>query len=174
MARNRVIGVNNTIPWHLPDDFAHFKRTTLNCPIIMGRKTFESIGRPLPSRRNMVVSRNPTFAAAGVEVFATLEAAIAAAFTNTATNAEMPEGARNTGVSKALNNAVFIIGGATLYEQALPMANKIYLTEVAADIAGDTTFPAIKASQWRECSRVHHPSDARHAYAFDFVELQRT
>lgn len=163
MAKNRVIGINNTMPWHLPDDFAHFKRLTLNHPIIMGRKTFESIGRPLPSRRNMVISRNVDFKATGVEIFSTLEAAISAA--------NIPEDALNTGTSKASIDTILIIGGATLYAQALPLAQRLYLTQVDAEINGDTWFPEIDLTQWRESSRAHHASDARHAYAFDFVEM---
>jgi dihydrofolate reductase len=174
MDKNRAIGINNSMPWHLPDDFAHFKRLTLNHPIIMGRKTFESIGRPLPSRRNMVVSRNANFTSVGVEVFASLEAAIeAAAMPEDALNVPQGDYLRVEGVPKASSNTVFIIGGATIYTQALPLAQRLYLTQVDAEINGDTWFPAIDATQWREASRVHHASDARHAYAFDFVELSR-
>ena len=165
MDKNCAIGINNTMPWHLPDDFAHFKRLTLNHSIIMGRKTFESIGRPLPSRRNIVVSRNAGFSAAGVEIFTSLEAAISAA--------NMPEEALNMGVSKISTDTSFIIGGASIYAQALPLAQRLYLTQVDAKIDGDTWFPDIDAMQWREISRVHHAADARHAYAFDFVELVR-
>ncbi len=168
MANNRVIGINNTMPWHLPDDFAHFKRLTLNHPIIMGRKTYESIGRPLPSRKNIIISRNASFKTAGAEVFATLQQAVAAA-----SNPEgMPEDVCNTGGSKAPSR-IFIIGGGALYTQALPLAQRMYLTQVNVEISGDTWFPKIDPAQWREVSHTHHASDAKHAYAFDFVEFER-
>jgi dihydrofolate reductase len=169
MANNRVIGINNTMPWHLPDDFAHFKRLTLNHTIIMGRKTYESIGRPLPSRRNMVVSSNSNFSAAGVEVFASLDAAITAAGNPPA----MPSADLDTGIAKLSTDTAFIIGGAMLYALALPMAQHLYLTLVDAEISGDTWFPEIPVAQWRELRRTHHASDPRHAYAFDFVEYAR-
>jgi dihydrofolate reductase len=169
MANNRVIGINNTMPWHLPHDFAHFKRLTLNHTIIMGRKTYESIGRPLPSRRNMVVSRNSNFSVTGVEVFASLEAAIAAAGNPPIT----PSDALDAGTAKLSTDTAFIIGGATLYAQALPLAQHLYLTLVDAEISGDTWFPEIAEAEWRELSRTHHASDPRHAYAFDFVAYAR-
>ncbi len=169
MANNRVIGINNTMPWHLPDDFAHFKRLTLNHPIIMGRKTYESIGRALPSRRNIVVSRNSNFNAAGVEVFASLDAAITAA----KHPSTIPSVGSDTGVAKLSTGTIFVIGGATLYAQALPLAQRLYLTLVDAAISGDTWFPEIAEAQWRELSRTHHASDSRHTYAFDFVEYAR-
>lgn len=145
MAKNRVIGRDNTLPWHLPEDLRHFKATTLGKPVIMGRKTWESLGRPLPGRRNIVVSRNPAYAPAGGELFPSLEAALAAC-------GDEPE--------------CFVIGGAELYRQALPLARKIHLTEIDTEIEGDAHFPVIAAEDWQEASREVHTSEKGLAYAF--------
>lgn len=151
MAKNRVIGNNNKMPWHLPADFAYFKKITSGHPIIMGRKTFESIGRPLPGRRNIVVSRNPVFRADGVDVVASLEAAI-----------------------EVCGNADgFVIGGATLYVQALPRVDRIYLTEVDASPEGDTLFPELDRNQWREIARERREVDGKNGHAMAFVVLER-
>ena len=152
MAANRVIGVNNGKPWHLPADFAWFKRVTMGQPVIMGRKTCESIGKPLPGRRNIVISRNRDWHADGCEGFDSLRSALEAC----ATDAE-----------------VFVIGGATLYAEALPHADTLYLTEVAASPDGDTHFPALDSAQWIERSREHRAADERNHYAMDFVILDR-
>ena len=151
-ARNGAIGRNNAMPWHLPADLAHFKRTTTGHPIIMGRKTFESIGKPLPGRRNIVVSRNPQWRAEGCDVFQSLAAALA---------------------STAPAAQVFIIGGASLYREALDFADRLYLTEVDASPEGDTFFPALPSGQWQEQLREHHPADEKNAFAMDFVILHR-
>jgi dihydrofolate reductase len=136
VARNGAIGKDNALLWRLPEDLQFFKRTTLGCPVIMGRKTYDSIGRPLPGRRNMVVTRNPAWSAPGVETALSLEAAIALV-------ADAPK--------------VFVIGGAQLYAQALPLANELVLTEVNADYEGDTFFPAWNKTAFTEASReVHH------------------
>ena len=152
MAKNRVIGIDNKMPWHLPADFAWFKKTTLGHPVIMGRKTYESIGKPLPGRRNMVVSRNPEWRADGCELFNSLDAALA---------------------SVPVDTQAFVIGGASLYAATLPMADRIYLTEVDTTLDGDTFFPALDRSQWREYSREHRDADERNAHAMDFVILDR-
>lgn len=152
MARNRVIGIGNKMPWKLPADFAWFKRHTLGHPVVMGRKTFESIGKPLPGRRNLVISRNRDWRADGCEVFHTLDAALA---------------------SCTPNEQVFVIGGATLYNEVLPHADRVYLTEVDVTVDGDTVFPALTAGQWHERSREHHPADEKNAYAMDWVILER-
>lgn len=152
MARNRVIGRDNALPWRLPAELAHFKRVTMGHPIIMGRRTYESIGRPLPGRLNIVVSRNPGFVAPGCTVVDSLEKAY--------------EAAGDAG-------EVSIIGGTSLFEAALPTADCIHLTEVEAEIAGDTWFPDFDRSQWREKEIVRHPADERHAYAFRILELER-
>ena len=152
MAKNRVIGINNRMPWHLPADFAWFRKNTLRHPVIMGRKTFESIGKPLPGRRNMVVSRNPDWHAEGCEVFTSLDAALA---------------------SCAAPEQVFVIGGASLYREALPRADRLFLTDVDAAPAGDTFFPALPSEQWREYRREHFAADEKNAFAMDFVILDR-
>ncbi|MFA7290807.1 MAG: dihydrofolate reductase [Rhodocyclaceae bacterium] len=150
MANQRVIGRDNTLPWRLPEDLQHFKRTTLGKPVIMGRKTWESLGRPLPGRRNIVVSRNADYQPVGGERVGSLEAAIAA-------TADVDE--------------AFVIGGAELYRQALPLVQRIYLTEIAGDYAGDAYFPEFSATDWHEMSREAHTS--ADGIAFAFVLYQR-
>lgn len=152
MARNRVIGRAGGLPWHLPADLKAFKTATLGKPVIMGRRTWVSIGKPLPGRLNIVVSRNPDLLAEGATVCRSLDAALAAAVAG--------------GTGQAM-----IIGGASLYEQALPLAHEMRLTLVDADIAGDTFFPAYKQLGWRETGREHRPADERNEYAMDFVRL---
>ncbi len=152
MAKNRVIGIDNKMPWHLPADFAWFKKNTLGHPVIMGRKTFESIGRPLPGRRNLVVSRNQDWRADGCEVFNSLAAALASCDA-----AAQP----------------FVIGGASMYSEALPMADRLYLTEVDVAPEGDTFFPLLPSEKWRETSREHRAADDKNAYPMDFVILER-
>lgn len=151
-ARNGAIGLANAMPWHLPADLAHFKRTTLGHPVIMGRRTWESIGRALPGRRNIVVSRTPGFRAEGAQVVGSLAEAWRAA-----------EGAEEA----------FVIGGARLYAEALAEAERIYLTDVAGEPGGDTFFPAIDPGQWRETLLGAHPADERNAYALRFLLLER-
>ncbi|MVM36556.1 dihydrofolate reductase [Spirosoma sp. HMF3257] len=154
VAENGVIGLNNDMPWHLPDDFAFFKRKTSHHPIIMGRKSLEALGKPLPNRTNIVITRNPDFTADGVTIVHTLEDAIA-----------------NT---KAINQMeIFIIGGAEIYKLALPLATTLYLTEIHQAYEGDAYFPDFDKSEWQEVSRKPHPADERHAVAFDFVEYER-
>ena len=129
-ARNGVIGLDNQMPWHLPEDLAYFKRVTLGKPVLMGRKTFESIGRPLPGRLNIVVTRNPDWQAAGVQVAHSLDAALALA-------------------AAAAPEEIMLIGGAELYRQALPQADVLYLTEIDAEFAGDAFFPEVDLARWR-------------------------
>lgn len=148
---NRVIGKDNTLPWRLPSDLAHFKRVTLGQPIIMGRKTWESLGRPLPGRPNLVVSRNKDFVAEGAQVFTSLDAALQAC----------------EGVDR-----VCVIGGEQLFRLALPLAHEIVATEVHADIDGDTWFPPLDAAQWTEAQR--QPQPAENSLTFDFVTYRRT
>lgn len=149
MARNRVIGRDNTLPWHLPEDLRHFKATTLGKPVIMGRKTWESLGRPLPGRRNIVVSRNADYVPTGGERVDSLERAIASC----------------AGVEEA-----FVIGGAEIYRQAMPLAGRIYLTEIAREVEGDASFPEIPAAEWEERSREAHISAEGLDYAFVVFE----
>lgn len=143
-AKNGVIGVNNTLPWHLPEDLKHFKTTTMGCPIIMGRNTWLSLGRPLPGRRNLVVSRNPEFKAEGAETYTSLEDAIDAC----------------SGVEKA-----FIIGGAQIYDEALAYVDQLIITEVDIEVDGDAYFPNVDNMMWEEVSREEH-HNGQLAYAF--------
>ena len=151
MAKNRVIGKDNQMPWHLPADFAYFKKVTLGHPVIMGRKTFESIGRALPGRHNIVVSRNPAFHADGIDVVPSL----------------------NEALNKCENDEVFVIGGATLYAEAIPLVSRIFLTEVDASPDGETFFPDLDPDQWRETSRERREADDKNAHSVSFVVLER-
>ncbi len=152
VARNGVIGRNGALPWRLPEDLAHFKRTTMGNPIIMGRKTWESIGRPLPGRRNIVVSRSKNLAANGAEIAADLDAALALC-------ADATE--------------AFVIGGAQLYAAALARAQRLLVTEIDADFDGDTHWPAIDSAQWRETAREHRPPTVERIFSMDFVTYER-
>lgn len=152
VSENGVIGRNGRLPWKLPADVARFKSLTMGHPIIMGRKTFESIGRPLPGRRNLVVSSRPKYAPPGVEVVPSWEAAL--------------EHVRGEG-------EVFVIGGAMLYRKAFPDANRIYLTLVEGEIQGDTSFEILEASQWRLVSEEFRPADQDHAYPLSFKIYER-
>ena len=151
-ARNGVIGRGDQLPWHLPEDLKNFKRLTLGHPVLMGRRTWDSIGRPLPGRENLVLTTRPDFAPPGATVVHSLEAALAAA---------------------AAAPALRVIGGAEIYGLCLPRAEVIYLTEVDAEVEGDVYFPALDAKEWQEQSREAHPADARHAFPYAFVSLVR-
>ncbi|SAK90560.1 dihydrofolate reductase [Caballeronia pedi] len=150
-ARNGVIGRDNQLPWRLPEDLAFFKRTTMGAPIIMGRKTHESIGRPLPGRRNIVVSRDGARRYQGCDVVTSLEAALAL------------EPAKEA----------FLIGGAQLYRDAIARADRMIITEIDADFDGDTRFPAPDPELWREVSREAHRAAAPNDFAFAFVTYER-
>jgi dihydrofolate reductase len=152
MAENGVIGRAGALPWHLPDDLRHFKAVTLGKPVLMGRRTFESIGRPLPGRRNIVLSGGAPIAIAGIETLPTLAAALAAC-------GEVAE--------------VCVIGGAGLYAAALPLAHRLHLTQVHGLVTGDVHFPAMNWEDWRETGRSEHPADDRHAWAMTFLTLDR-
>lgn len=153
MDRNRTIGADNEMPWHLPDDLKHFKQNTLGKPVIMGRKTFESIGaRPLPNRRNIVVTRNSSYRAVGADCVHSLDAAIALV------NHE---------------EEVVIMGGGQIYTQALPSVQKLYLTHVDTQVKGDTVFPDWTVYSWETVEQSHHVQDERHAYCFQFETLIR-
>ena len=153
MANNRVIGVNNQMPWHLPADLAFFKRTTLNKPVIMGRSTFESIGRPLPNRKNIVLSRSTTHIHPEITVFSALDAALASL-------TDAPE--------------VMIIGGGTIYEQCLPRCNYLYLTHIDLSVEGDTYFPDYLAHcSWQLLREESYLADATNPYAYRFEVLER-
>ena len=152
MAANRVIGRNNALPWHLPADLKRFKALTLGHPVLMGRKTCESIGRPLPGRRNLVITRNRGYSAHGCEVVHSLEAALTAC-----------RGAPD----------IFVIGGAELYREALPRAQRLEFTEIHADFEGDAHFPPIAQEQWRESAREIHASEPGIPFRYDFVRYER-
>lgn len=152
VAENGVIGSKNGLPWHLPADLKKFKQLTIGHTIVMGRKTWESIGRPLPERRMLVVTRDPEkLAGAPVEAFISLDAALAAA-----------------GEDK-----VFVIGGGEIYREALPIAGRISLTRIHAEIPGDVTFPELLDSEWREVSREDHDADEKNPHAYSFLTYER-
>ena len=150
MSSNRAIGVNNTLPWHLSEDLKHFKSLTTGHTIIMGRKTYESIGRPLPNRRNIVVSRNLNTFYDGVEIVHSLEDAFSIS---------------------SNDEEVFIIGGSNIYEQSLNLVEYLYITEIAKAFEGDAFFPEIDKSLWTESSREAHVSSD--GLKFSFVSLQK-
>jgi dihydrofolate reductase len=149
---NNVIGRDGGLPWHLPDDLRHFKRLTTGKPVIMGRNTFESIGRPLPDRRNIVMTRDPGYVADGCEVVSSVGDAVDLV-------AGEPE--------------AMIIGGGQVYRDFLPLADRIYLTRVQAEVEGDTFFPEIDETTWRMVSSEHHAADARHQHEFDMIVFER-
>ena len=151
MADNGVIGRDNGLPWHLPDDLKRFKAITLGHSVLMGRRTFESIGKPLPGRRNLVLTRNPAWNAPGCETVTSLDAARASA-----------------GSSK-----LFVIGGAEVFSLCWPIVGRLELTEVHTDVEGDARLAGFNREEWREVFRESHASDARHAWPFSFVTLVR-
>jgi len=151
MDEGRVIGRNGTLPWRLPEDLKHFRRLTLGKTVLMGRKTWESLGKPLEGRANWVLSRDPAFHPAGAEAFASLDQALAV----------------------HREGELVVIGGAEIYRQALPLADTLHLTRVHARVEGDTHFPEWPVEQFRQTARVDHPADDRHAHAFSFITLQR-
>ena len=154
VSENGVIGRDNQLIWRLPDDLKRFKKLTLGHPMIMGRKTFESIGKPLPGRTSIVITRNPNFAFDGVVVVHSLEKAV--------------EEAR-----KIEEQEVFIIGGGDLYRQALPISDKLYVTEVQTVTDGDTFFKITNPESWVETERAAHQADERHLFEFNFVDYVR-
>jgi len=149
---NGVIGRDNGMPWHLPDDLRHFKTLTLGKPVLMGRRTFDSIGKPLPGRTNLVLTRASGWAVPGATAVTDLDAALR--------------------VSEAAPELV-VAGGAQVYSLALPRAARVYLTRIHAVIDGDTRFPDLDTASWRETSRERHPADDRHAHAMSFITLER-
>lgn len=150
-----AIGRNNALLWHLPEDLKRFKRLTMGKPILMGRKTFESIGKPLPGRTSFVITRNSGFRADGVVVCASLEDAV--------------QKARDSGAEEA-----FVIGGGEIYTQALPLADRIYLTLVYNKTGGDTWFSIPGENQWTTVARKYHEADDRHAFDFEFIDMERS
>lgn len=152
MGQGRVIGKDNDLIWHLPDDLKHFKNLTKGHHVIMGRKTYESMGRPLPARTNIVITRQKDFKAPGCILVHTLEEAIRKA-----------EG----------DSQPFVIGGGEIYKQALKYAQTIELTVVDAEFDGDTYFPEFDTNIWKEVERTHHTTDEKHKYAFDFIRYKK-
>ena len=153
MAHNRIIGKDNDMPWHMPADLAHFKKVTLGKPVIMGRKTFESIGRPLPGRKNIVITRNSQWKHEGVEVVTSPEQALL-----------------------LVNNVeeVMIIGGGNIYQQFLPMADRLYLTFIDLEVEGDTQFPDWNDdSVWIEVEKLRNEPDGKNIYSYEFVILEK-
>jgi len=158
VAENGVIGRDNDLPWRLPEDLRHFKAVTMGKPIIMGRKTFDSIGRPLPGRSNIVITRNALFQAEGVSVVASLNDAL--------------ELAGRVAASAGVDEVV-VMGGAQIYRAALPLADRLYVTEVHAGVEGDTLLPKVDWTQWREISRERHKAQALNPYDYSFVRFDR-
>ena len=152
MASNRAIGLNGQMPWHLSADLKRFKQITLGSPILMGRKTFEAIGRPLPGRENLIISRNADYQQPGCRVFTDIDSAL----------------------GYAKNSAeLFVIGGATLYEALLPAADYLYLTQIDKSFVGDTFFPQIEQAVWQQLSREDVVDDANVDFAYSFIKLAR-
>lgn len=151
MGENHAIGKDGGMPWHLPADLKYFKRITMGKPIIMGRRTFESIGKALPGRRNLVITRSEDFSAEGVEVFASPDAALEAV----------------KGAEEAM-----IIGGGKIYAELLPQTDRLYITFIHADFEGDTFFPEL-GNEWREASREDFPADEKNPVAQSYVVLER-
>lgn len=157
LSENRVIGKNNDLPWRLPDDMKYFMDTTSGHYVIMGRKNYQSLPekfRPLPNRTNIVITRSRDFSAPGCKVVQSLTDALEIA-------------------RKANQREVFIIGGAEIYALSLPHAHRLYLTEIKAEVAGDTYFPNVNLTEWKELSRSRHSVDNRHPFAFDFVVYEK-
>ncbi|HEY2340012.1 MAG TPA: dihydrofolate reductase [Steroidobacteraceae bacterium] len=152
MAQNGVIGRDNSLPWRLPDDLKRFRAFTLGKPILMGRKTFESIGRPLPGRINLVLTRDRSWYAEGVIAVHSVEEALAQA---------------------GSSDELVAIGGAEIYRLVLPFARRIYLTHVHADVPGNITFPEFDSTQWADVEYSSQPADDEHAYPLTFVTLER-
>ncbi|HYB32935.1 MAG TPA: type 3 dihydrofolate reductase [Steroidobacteraceae bacterium] len=152
MAQNGVIGRGNALPWRLPEDLKRFRAFTLGKPILMGRKTFESLGRPLPGRANLVLTRDRGWFSHGVIVVHSVEEALAQA---------------------GASDELVAIGGAEIYRLVLPFARRIYLTHVHADVPGDTFFPDFDPTQWADVECSTHPADDEHAYPVTFVTLER-
>jgi dihydrofolate reductase len=157
-AENGVIGKNNALPWRIPADMRYFKQTTMGKPIVMGRKTFESIGKPLPGRTNIVITRNSAFVAEGIKVVSSLDEAL-----KLAEDIAVADGAEE----------LVVIGGAEIYRSAMPRADRLYLTEVHASVEGDALLPEIDWAHWREVGRERHQAESPGEHDFSFVRYER-
>lgn len=152
MSENRVIGKNNQLPWHLPADLARFKKITWGHPILMGRKTHESIGRPLPGRSNVIITRNKEYKASGCIIVHSIQQAFEAT---------------------KESDEIFIIGGALLYQETLPFIQRLYITQIHQQIEGDAFFPELKKEEWQEVERVDYDADINEPYSYSFIVLDR-
>ncbi|PLT34952.1 dihydrofolate reductase [Bacillus sp. V5-8f] len=153
MDENRVIGKDNKLPWHLPADLQYFKNVTMGHPIVMGRKTFESIGRILPGRENVIVTRNIEFRPEGVSVLNSIDEVIK--------------------LAESTVEEIFVIGGAEIFKEILPVADRLYITEIHHVFAGDTFFPEINEAEWEQLSFNRGKIDEKNRYPHDFIVLQR-
>lgn len=158
MSQNRVIGRENQMPWHLPDELKYFKRVTMGKPVLMGRNTFESIGKVLPGRPNIIITRNPDYEAEGISVVTSVEDALDLADQLTGHDA---------------NAEAMVIGGAQIFAATLPIADRLYLTEVHAVVEGDVFFPEFPPERWRLVSREEHAKDERNPYPYSVLVLER-
>jgi dihydrofolate reductase len=158
VAENGVVGRNNALPWHIPADLQYFKKHTLGKPIVMGRKTYESIGKPLPGRTNIVVSANPEYAVEGVKVVSSLEQALVLA-----EDIALIDG----------RDELMVIGGAAIYELAIPQADRLYVTEIHAEVEGDAVLSPVDWAQWREISRQRHSAELPNHFDYSFVVYER-
>lgn len=154
ISENNVIGLNNSLPWYLPADLQYFKKKTLNHPVIMGRKSFQSIGRPLPKRTNIVITQNPFFIATGTVIAHSMEEALYLA-------------------EKTETSEVFIIGGAEIFKLALPFCQRLYLTRVHTDCAGDVFFPDWEEQDWTLISKEEHAADDKNEFGYTFLVYER-
>lgn len=157
-ADNNIIGKDNDMPWHLPADLAYFKKVTLGKPIIMGRKTYESIGRPLPGRRNIVISRDSAYSAKGIDTVTSVEQALA-----------LVDGSNG---SEAVEE-IMVIGGGAIYRHCLASADRLYITHIKAAIDGDTHFPDYADGSWQKTASELRPSDEKNAHDLDFCIYNR-
>jgi dihydrofolate reductase len=158
MAENRVIGINNKLPWYLPNDLKYFKQITMGKPILMGRKTYESIGKPLPGRSNIIITRNPDWSADGVKIVHSLEQAFKLAESIVAIDGQ---------------NELLVIGGDQIYQSSLPMIDRIYLTQVHSEVNGDAWFPEVNWKDWREVGREDFIAEGANPYDYSFVVFDR-
>lgn len=163
IGKNNEIGLNNTLLWNLPSDLKHFRDITSGHTVIMGRKTFESIGRPLPNRKNIVITRDESYTAPGIYVAHSLDEALRIAATE--------QGSKFEEVDEEVE--AFVIGGGQLYLEALPRAQRLYLTHVDAELTADTYFPEVSCDEWEEISSESHDADTDHAYNYRFAVYKR-
>ena len=154
VSRNNVIGCKNVLPWHLPEDMKYFQKITMEKPVIMGDKTFESIGGALPKRTNIVLSKDKNYKAPGCTIAHSIKEALK--------------------IASKENEEIMIIGGESIYKQFLSLANKMYLTFIDADFKGDTYFPKYDKEEWKEIKRTNHPADKKNPYPYSFVVLTKS